>query len=369
MSQVVVLKAEKYDLQLIKDNIGYIFKSLGGLDKIIPQNIKVLLKPNLLSARVPDECVDTHPIFVKAVIEVLKTRTSWIQIGDSPGGYVDYQEVLDKSGIGQVARETGIEVVKFEKSRIVDGLPIAEEVFDADIVISLPKFKTHCLTVITAGVKNCFGCVPGLFKTECHKSNPKGIEMAQVVLNVYDIVRPALTILDAIYSLEGEGPAAGHPRRTGLILAGFDAVSVDAVITHLIGLKPEQVPTTKLAHLKNIGESNLFNIEILGESNLDVVKINDFKLSKTALLEKLPSWLTKFLGAFIKFYPEVIPQGCIKCGICVKSCPVNAIDLIENTARINHKKCILCLCCHEMCPENTIKMKRNFLARIIQSIK
>ncbi len=363
MSQVVVLKAEKYDLQLIKERISYIFEKLGGLEKIIPQNAEVLLKPNLLSARTPDECVDTNPVFVKAVVEVLKQQTSRIKIGDSPGGYVDYQDVLEKSGIMQMARETGIKVVKFEKSKMIAGLPIAEEVFNADIVISLPKFKTHCLTVITAGVKNCFGCVPGLFKSECHRRNPKAIEMSKVVLKVYEIVKPALTILDAIYSLEGEGPAAGSPRHTGLILAGFDAVSIDAVIAHLIGLKPAQVPTTKLAAAANIGESDLSKIEILGEQDFEVLKKNNFKLSKTAILDKLPGFLAKFLGVFIKFYPEVIPKGCTKCGICVKSCPVNAITLTEKSASIDHKKCVLCLCCHEMCPENTIRIKRNYLAR------
>jgi len=363
MSQVVVLKAEKYDLQLVKERIYCVFEKLGGLENIIPPDAKVLLKPNLLSARTPDECVDTNPVFIRAVIEVLKQQTSRLQIGDSPGGYIDYQNVLEKSGIMQMAQETGIEVVKFEKSKMTAGLPIAEEVFDADIVVSLPKFKTHCLTVITAGVKNCFGCIPGLFKSDCHRRNPKAIEMSKIILKVYEIVKPALTILDAIYSLEGDGPAAGSPRHTGLILAGFDAVSIDAVISYLIGLKPEQVLTTKLAAVADIGESDLSKIEIVGEQDLNALKINDFKLSKTAILEKLPGFLTKFLGLFIKFYPEVISAGCIKCGICVKSCPVNAITLTEKTASINHEKCVLCLCCHEMCPENTIKIKRNYLAR------
>ncbi|RKY37694.1 MAG: hypothetical protein DRP73_01355, partial [Candidatus Omnitrophota bacterium] len=160
MSKVAVLRAEEYNLDLLKGKISEIFQLLGGVEKFIPPDARVLVKPNLLSARKPEDAVVTHPAFVQAVIEVIKPRTENIAIGDSPGGYADYNKVLEESGILEVARNTGAEIIRFDRTKVVSGIPIAEEVLSSDVVISLPKFKTHCLTVVTAGVKNCYGCIP-----------------------------------------------------------------------------------------------------------------------------------------------------------------------------------------------------------------
>lgn len=363
MSKLAILKAESYEFLPLKEKILALFEYLGGLENIIPSNSKLLLKPNLLSARLPESCVNTHPEFVRAVIEVLKKRTSRIQLGDSPGGYANYEEVLEKSGMKKIAQESGIEIVKFEKSKLVDSIPIAEEVLDADMVISLPKFKTHCLTIITAGVKNCFGCIPGLFKSQVHKENPKAIDLSRVLLKVYRIVRPRITIVDAIYSMQGDGPSAGNPRKTGLILAGQDAVSVDSVLSYLIGVDPLTIPTNRIAYQEGLGETELKRIEIVPGPNWDEFRIDNFQLPRISLLERLPQPLISLAGKLIKFYPEIIPDKCVKCGICLKSCPVEAISFSAHSAIIDHKKCILCLCCQEVCPESAVEVKRSYLAK------
>ncbi len=364
MSSVVLLKVDDYDFTLLTEKISLLFELLGGLNNIIPANSSVLLKPNLLSARRPDECVNTNPVFIKAIIEVVKRRTSRIKIGDSPGGCVSYEDVLKKSGLKDVALDTGVEIVKFENSKLIEGIPIAEEVLSADYVISLPKFKTHCLTLITSGVKNCFGCVPGLFKAQTHKRFPKALEFSDILLRVYKNVKPILTIVDAVWSMEGEGPSAGSPRKTGLILGSSDAVSVDALLSHLIGLNPFSVPTTKLAALRGIGEADVGKINVLGEGGIDSCKIKNFKLPKTSYLEKIPKFIIKILAKFIRFSPKVIPKKCINCGICLKSCPATAIDSKRGKAVIRNRECILCLCCYELCPSNAIEIKKSVLVKI-----
>jgi uncharacterized protein (DUF362 family)/Pyruvate/2-oxoacid:ferredoxin oxidoreductase delta subunit len=363
MSKVVLLKVDDYDEELLREKLKEGFRLLGGIEKFVPPGSKVLLKPNLLSARRPEECVTTHPVVIKAVVNCIRGFTEEILIGDSPGGTANYDEVLDKSGIRQLAEELGIKIIRFERAKMMDGIPIAEEVFNSDLIISLPKFKTHSLTVITAGVKNCFGLVPGLFKTDAHRKYPKADDFSPLLLKIYKIVKPAITILDGIWAMEGDGPANGMPRKVGLMLMSPDAVALDSLVAYLIGLTPMQIPTNRAAYQEGVGETDLDKIEILGEKDIENLRISDFKLPKTSILERVPRPFIFLLGRIIKFYPEVNLNKCVKCGICVNACPANAIEMGKDSVRIDHKRCILCLCCHELCPQGAIDVRKNYFAR------
>lgn len=327
--------------------------------------VKVLLKPNLLSARLPEECVTTHPEFIRALIKCLLEYQCDISLGDSPGGYANIDKVYEITGMKALAAEFRIKLVKFEKSKIIDGIPIAEEVFENDIIISLPKFKTHSLTLLTGAVKNCYGFLPGLFKSDCHRRLPRPEEFSRILLKIYKIVNPTLTIVDAIMAMEGEGPAHGIPRKVGLIIAGSDAVSIDSILAYIMGISPYDIYTNKIAEEEKIGVARLADIEIIGYADISQFIQKDFKLPSTSILARIPKPLVGIAGKIIRFYPQIITLKCKGCKICYHSCPVSAITMLKGKARINQRKCILCLCCQEVCPYGAVEVRRNYIARKI----
>ncbi len=365
MSKVSIIRCRNYETDKVCDAVKKAVDLLGGIDKFVKHGAKVLLKPNLLSARRPEEAVDTHPEVVRAVSRIVRKAGGKVMIGDSPGGYGNnIDEVFEKSGIGQVAKEEGAELVKFTISRAIDGIPITRHVLDSDCIISIPKLKTHSLTVLTAAIKNMFGTIPGLAKTACHSKAPKEEDFAKVIAKVHSISRPHLTIVDGIMAMEGDGPSAGMPRKTNFIMAGTDAVAIDSCIAAIIGLDPFDILVTKEAYELGLGEANLENIEIVGD-NIDAFLIANFRLPQTTPLKLMPKTIANGVAGLIKFKPYIHSDICTRCNLCKISCPVNAIRIEEDFCKIDYKKCVRCLCCHEVCPYKAITIKRNILTRII----
>jgi uncharacterized protein (DUF362 family) len=122
----------------------------------------VLLKPNMLGAYPPHRHVTTHPAFVEAAAALFRGAGARVQVGDSSNGVYPVDEVWNVTGIRRAAELAGAEIVPFERAGSVEreGVRIAKPVFDADIVVNLPKFKTHGLTALTLATKNLYGCVP-----------------------------------------------------------------------------------------------------------------------------------------------------------------------------------------------------------------
>ena len=230
MAKVSVARCDDYNPKRVFNAVKKAVDLSGGMESFVKPGMRVLLKPNLLSARVPEDAVDTHPEVVRSVVRLVRQAGGRVRIGDSPGGYgKNIDLIFEKSGMKKMAHEEGVELVKFTSSRFVDGIPISRQVLDSDRVISIPKLKTHSITVLTAAVKNTYGCVTGLYKAECHSRFPREEEFAKVIAKVHSITKPALSIVDGIVGMEGDGPAAGRAKKLGVILAGpDDAVAVDS---------------------------------------------------------------------------------------------------------------------------------------------
>jgi uncharacterized protein (DUF362 family)/Pyruvate/2-oxoacid:ferredoxin oxidoreductase delta subunit len=365
MSKVALARCENYDLDNVYNAVKKSIDFLGGIGKFVKPGMNVLLKPNLLSARAAEDAVITHPEVVRAVGRLARDAGAVVRIGDAPGGYgKNIDEIFEKSGLRHIADEEDFELVKFTTADFIDGIPIAKQVLDADLVISIPKLKTHCITVMTGAIKNTFGTVTGLYKAECHSRAPKEKDLAEILVKVHSISRPGLTVVDGIVGMEGDGPSGGSPKAMNVIMAGEDAVAIDSCIAKMMGLNPLDIEVTKKAYEAGLGEADLSKIEMAGEG-LESFIVKDFKLSQTTPLKVIPRPVLKWILGMVGFKPVIDERICTRCGLCKTACPADCINIEERTCGIDYKKCVRCLCCHEVCPYKAISIKRNLLTRLV----
>jgi uncharacterized protein (DUF362 family)/Pyruvate/2-oxoacid:ferredoxin oxidoreductase delta subunit len=371
LSEVALVRAETYQPEILSDKITEALNLLGGLNRFVKPGMKVLLKPNLLSAKGPDRAITTHPEFVAAVARMVRGLGAEVRVGDSPAGAkAGIQRVWDETGLSAVAARDGLELVSFERSGTTPVMHdtrvyhVARPVLEADLVINLPKLKTHVLTLMTGGVKNTFGVIPGFRKGLYHKEAPNPRHFSRILIDIFSIVQPELTIMDGITVMDGDGPASGRVRPGGRVLASADAVALDTVAAYLIGLPSEQVHTIRYAAEAGLGIGYLDGITLKGE-RLDAARIADFKLTSNRTMELLPKFLMDVVGPFIWLRPKVDRELCLACGECVSSCPVNALHQPDDATAplLNDKKCINCWCCHEICPSKAVFIDKSWLAR------
>ena len=361
-TKVAVVKCKDYDRANLLKAVSKAFDLLGGISAFIKKGEKVLVKPNLLSARLPEDGVCTHLEVIRAVVKLVKDCGAVPFIGDNPGGSISPASVYEASGVASLAKEEEVELKDAKDIKVVNGIPIVAYIFECDKIINLPKMKTHSLMGVTGAVKNMYGAVAGLHKSVLHKRFPSPEEFAKVLVDTFEITKPCLTLMDGIVSMDQAGPAAGRLRNSGLLVAGEDGVAIDAVFAALIGIKPLDVLTTKESYKRKLGEADLKNIEILGESVRENL-INGLELPGMPGVITFLGPFVKFVAGFVKFGPYINEAFCKKCMICRDSCPVSAIVINPVSSAIDLKKCIRCMCCHEVCPHKAIELKRNFLAR------
>ncbi|MBN1527045.1 MAG: DUF362 domain-containing protein [Candidatus Omnitrophica bacterium] len=364
--KVAVVRCPDYERERVFASVKKAVDLVGGINAFVAPGMKVLVKPNILSARPPEDAVDTHPEVVRAVARLAKEAGGDVMIGDSPGGYgKNIDEAFEVSGIKKVAEEEGARLVRFSASRQIEGMPIATAALEADRVISVPKLKTHSITVLTAAVKNTFGMVTGLHKAECHSRAPKAEDLAKILVKVYAITRPCLSVVDGIVAMDGDGPSAGRLRPLGALLAGTDAVAIDACAARMAGLAPLDVPVTKEAYARGLGEADLGRIDLVGD-DLNGFVMKDFALPKTIrYLTMMPKPLLESFMYFVKFKPVIDSGTCKRCGLCAETCPVDAITVVNGVYKVDYHKCIKCLCCHEVCPYKAIEIKGNALTKLV----
>ncbi len=212
MIKVALEKVESYDGEAVKAGLVNLLAPLGGIETFVKPGERVLIKPNMLSAKPPEAAVTTHPAVLRAVIELVQSAGAVALVGDSPG-FGTLRSVAKRSGMLAVVEATGAELVEFSETRAVAStgkfrrFEVAAAYLQADRVINLPKLKTHEMMTLTCGVKNLFGILVGAAKPAWHLQAGFDRELfARVLLEIYQLRPPDLTIVDAITAMEGDGP-------------------------------------------------------------------------------------------------------------------------------------------------------------------
>lgn len=331
----------------------------------------LLLKPNLLSGSAPEKAVTTHPVFLQAAIRLFRSRGAGeIRVGDSCA-VGDSRQAAEKAGFLAVCESEGVSWVDFSKTELLKNpegvihkqFYPAKAVQECDLIVSLPKMKTHAMMYFTGAMKNLFGVFPGLNKAQFHFRLPEKNRFAEMIVDLNQALKPAYALMDGIVAMEGHGPGNGDPRQVGLILASQNLLALDITASRIAGYQPLELPIHKAALARGIWLNFEEEIELSGEP-LEV--IHNFKriqvLKDTGMgKEILPDGLYRFFTNIMVPRPHFIHRRCILCGKCVKICPPEALEIRgkkNKKVRIDYDKCIRCYCCDEVCPEKAIRISR-----------
>jgi uncharacterized protein (DUF362 family)/NAD-dependent dihydropyrimidine dehydrogenase PreA subunit len=351
MPKIVAGGCSSYDVPVLKE---FFFKALAEFGAL-PAKCKVLLKPNLLSGKAPGKAVNTHPLFVRAISEILLENGCTVFVGDSPG-YESTAKALEKSGIMKVMRELRLELAPFNKrvTKVNTGispyreLVLGEDPLDYDLVLNMPKLKTHVMMGLTAGVKNTFGFVPSLDKAKWHL-RCKGDKrlFASLLMDIHFTVNPALTILDGIVGMDSNGPAHGRARDLGLVAVSDNGLSLDAFLEKILSI-PSGLPISSLGE-----EKGLLKEAILVDHGAP--QIRDFVMPAAMEVDwNLPRLVRETVRHMFTRKPKWDSKRCNACKTCVNVCPAGALRAEGKDLLFDYKACIRCYCCHEMCPTGAI---------------
>lgn len=421
-SKVIVLSCDSYEEERIYTLLKRGLKELGGVGALVNKEEKILLKPNLLKKAEVEKAVITHPVVVGAFARILRQEGyENIVLADSCG-HGTTKQVIQGTGMDTYLEKYQIPAIDYTKGVHVenpDGVQAKEfilpkELLEADCVISLSKMKTHALERITGAVKNSYGFIYGKNKAIGHTKYPSADSFARMLIDLNQYVKPRLYIMDGITAMEGNGPGSGDPTAMNVILMSTDPVALDSVFARLVYLKPEMVPTNYHGEKMGLGNCKEANIEVVvvkensqisverdvgneeqknnkitvakkqcenadisADENQNDINIScniipmevlieqygnpHFNVDRTKVRSNIWTKLAKALNIFQK-KPYIEPDKCVRCGICVNSCPVpgKAVDFRNGKNHppvYDYKKCIRCFCCQEMCPKKAIKVK------------
>ena len=374
MYKVIAKKCSTYDIPKLKKIIDTIFSDTE-FYPTLKSLTTVLLKPNLLGAYPPDRAITTHPNLVAAVIEILQDHKIKISLMDNPGGTVTAMRAYQLSGFESLAKLYGITLINPFKNGIYTykkntKYSVSKAFIDAEAIINLAKLKTHMYTLFTGAIKNFYGIIPGLAKSNLHRLAPNPTKFAEFVVDIYEIIKDkvAFNLIDGIIGMDGDGPSTGDVKKFDIVLGSKNAIALDFFASRLMGYNPEKIPTTRIAAAREGLDFHDFHFTgdfkddyILPHCNIQASK------RKSRILNLLSVPLKGFVKRFFWTIPYFDPQKCVQCKACVKFCPGKALTLEEKdlAPKIDPQKCILCMCCIEICPEHAVSLKKSFLGKML----
>ncbi len=380
MTLVSLVRQADYSSDTLRVSLLRLLEPLGGMGAFVKPGDRVMLKPNLVMGFAPDRAATTHPAVVLEVGRLVREAGGIVSIGDSPG-LGSAAGVAEKCGVAAAARELGAAIVEFTPAEVHVGkgtfrhLILAQELLDADVIINLPKLKTHCQMLMTMAVKNMFGAVVGARKFQWHyRASRDKLLFATMLYEICMSVRPHLNIVDAVVAMDGNGPTSGQPSQTGFLAAGTDPCGVDAVLMDAVGIAREKLFTLQAA--RAAGDREWEHAGVVGEEpaalrpeRWNLAQTQSLGMHGPEFLKRIP-WLDAWLRNQVTALPEVDPALCVGCGECVRICPARAMREEKGRGEnrrsriiIDRDACIRCYCCHELCPQHAIILRKRLFAR------
>lgn len=366
MDRVLVLDASYEDMRSA-------VKAVFGQFRLDVKGKRVLVKPNILGPYPREKHVTTHPSLVGAVVEYLVGEGADVVVGDNNGmrGYGMNEKCGRVSGIKDASGEKFKNIGKNSRKIKINSknYVVSGEVLDCDLLVSLPKFKTHILTKITGGIKNSYGFLVGEEKARLHRTARSEEGFAESVVDVYETRIPDLTIMDAVVGMEGNGPNSTKLRHLGKLLASDNAVCLDAVMAQMMGFNPKEVDTLRIANKRGLGEIEVEKIDVVGTAE----KIPNFRhpLNISYVKSLFPVYNTVVQAVMGMSRVEIDQEKCMVCRVCERHCPIEAIHEKDGRLYVDRKSCIKCYCCIELCPHNAVRVKglADVIRRLVDSAR
>ena len=365
----------------IQEEVNYLLNNVLDNGKVIKDNMTVFLKTNGLAPHPANKAITTHPSVVQAVIRYFKNYNVKIIVGDNPATK-EMKTVFKVNGTMDVIEEEKVELANNKDLKVISAkeykrykdFNVSREIVESDILVNLPKLKTHGLAYFTGAQKNLFGTIHGLEKAQWHVKSSTPLEFGEAMADLYSAIKSEMkdkimvNLMDGIEGLEGEGPSTGgSKKKANVLLASNDAIALDRVAMEIVKLDYSKSFISIISNNRGLGEFNIENIEVEGDS-LSLFKDVKFVPAK---VEEIGIRSLKLVNKYnvknlVLEHPKFDKNKCIKCGECKKICPPQAISIEKGkTPKVNKNKCIRCWCCGEVCPVNAIsKSKRPLIGRL-----